>query len=270
MNISPRTKTLIDLLPKGHRLTPSMRDAIIAASAAGEQFGGRKIALQSDARMSALGRQQALNLSLTTNHGPALVRAGASVRKARAEHKARYAALKVKPIDTTNSVAELRRMEMRTYLCSLDLMERQSFALTTESQLVLESILTAEVPGLAGFGTQLAQFLPQVEQRYREVVYPNELAELAALDDVIKPAEQAYHIARNEMRSTVDMHPHDFDELMKPVETIKPWLVDDDKQVCEIGSDGKPSYRKATETDRANGVRYDNFEAYQAAQGIAA
>jgi hypothetical protein len=270
MNVSARTKTIIDLVPKGHRLTQPMIDAIIAASAAGEQFGGRKIALASDARMSALGRQQALNLSLTTNHGPALVRAGASVRKARAEHKAGYAALKVKPIDTTNSVAELRRMEMRTYLCSLDLIERQSFALTTESQLVLESILTAEVPGLAGFGTQLAQFLPQVEQRYREVVYPNELAELEAMDAVIAPAEQAIHISRNEMRSTVDMHQYDFDQLMRPVETIKPWLVDDDKQVCEIDATGKPTYRAANETDRANGVRYDNFEAYQAAQGIAA
>jgi hypothetical protein len=267
MNISARTKTIIDLLPKNHPLTPSMRDAIIAASAAGEQFGGRKIALASDARMSALGRQHELNLSLTTNHGPALVRAGASVRKARAEHKAGYAALKVKPIDT-NSVAELRRMEMRTYLCSLDLVERQSFALTTESQLVLESILTAEVPGLAGFGTQLAQFLPQVEQRYREVVYPNELAELEAMDAVITPAEQAIHISRNEMRSTVGLHQHDFDQLMRPVETIKPWLTSDRKQIIQIDAAGRATYTPASQSERDNGVVYNSDE-HKAAQGLA-
>jgi hypothetical protein len=78
------------------------------------------------------------------------------------------------------------------------------------------------------------------------------------------------HIARNEMRSLVDMHQHDFDELMRPVETHRPWLTKDGLQVVEVDGAGRATYRKASETDIANGVRYDDFDAYKAAQGLAA
>jgi hypothetical protein len=90
------------------------------------------------------------------------------------------------------------------------------------------------------------------------------------MEAVVSEAEASMHIARNEMRSTIDLHPHDFDELMRPLETIRPWLIDDRRQVCETGADGKPSYRPANETDLAFGVEYENFEAYKAAQGLAA
>jgi hypothetical protein len=63
MNISPRTKTLLDRLPD-HPLTPSMRTAMIAAAAASEGFAGHKIALGSDRRMTPLGQRQALHDAL--------------------------------------------------------------------------------------------------------------------------------------------------------------------------------------------------------------
>jgi hypothetical protein len=34
MNVSPRTKTLLDRLPKDHPLTPSMKAAMVSAAAA--------------------------------------------------------------------------------------------------------------------------------------------------------------------------------------------------------------------------------------------
>jgi hypothetical protein len=270
MNISARTKTLLDRLPKNHPLSASMKAAMTAALAAGEEFTAHKSQLSRDARMTPLGRSEALRAALTDKFGKALARAAQPVVKARKEIKARRDAMKVKAIDPTNSVAELRRMEMRTYLCSLDLIERQSLALTTESQLVLESIVTAEVPGLAGFGgRELAPVIPQIQQRYFEVTFADEIKALDEMETVVGEAEAAIAIARNDMQTAVDLHPYEFNELMKPVETIRPWITKDGLQVCEPLPNGKASYRPATEADLAFGVQYENLAAWQAAQGFA-
>jgi hypothetical protein len=280
MNISPRTQTLIDLLPKNHPLTPSMRDAIIAASAAGEGFAGHKIALASDGRMTPRGQSQALQEALTTTHGKRWARAKSIVAKARAEHKARKAALVTKDVDFDGidslaklarvMVGENRREEIRKYLIGLDPNLLMVKAQTTEDVRILESMLL-QAPELSGFAGIPAKIAEEIEQRYIALVNPRETAELEALDAVIVPAEQACHIARNELRSTLDnnMHQRDFDDLMRPIETIRPWLIDDGKQVCEIGADGKPSYRQANETDRAFGVRYKDVNEYRAATGMA-
>jgi hypothetical protein len=42
MNISPRTQSLLNRVPKNHRLTSSMQDVIIGASAANEAFADHK------------------------------------------------------------------------------------------------------------------------------------------------------------------------------------------------------------------------------------
>jgi hypothetical protein len=88
------------------------------------------------------------------------------------------------------------------------------------------------------------------------------------MDAVVSEAEAAVGIAYNDLRSVADMHPHDFAELMKPIEIIQPWLMDDGKQVCEIGADGKPSYRLATEADREIGFK-GSYDEYKRAQGLA-
>jgi hypothetical protein len=41
-------------------------------------------------------------------------------------------------------------------------------------------------------------------------------------------------------------------------------------QVVGIDAAGKAFYRPATAADKANGVKYENLAAYQAAQGLAA
>jgi hypothetical protein len=143
---------------------------------------------------------------------------------------------------------------------------RQSVVLATKDRRILEALVTAppELSGIAG-----ASAASEIESRYVEIVYPSELASIAEAEAVVSEAEAAVGIAYNELRQVLDVHPHDFSELMRPIETIRPWLIDDDKQVCETGSDGRPIYRKATDEDRAFGVRYENFEAYKAAQGLA-
>jgi hypothetical protein len=250
-------------------LSPSMRSAMIAAAAASEGFAGHKIALASDGRMTPRGQQDALREALTQNHGKVWARAKASVTKARKEIDAERAALVIKAVDKTDIAAALERQEIRAWVRQLSDGVRQSIVLSSNDPRILRAIVTAP-PELSGLALS-KQVADQVEARYVELTYPNEIAENAAADAVVGEAEAAMGIAYNDLRIAFapDMHPRDFDELMKPIETIRPWLIDDDKQVCETGSDGRPIYRKATDEDRAFGVRYENFEAYKRAQGLA-
>jgi hypothetical protein len=267
MNISKLTQTLLDPFDRlpDHPLKPAMRSAIIDVRAAAEGFGGHKIALQSDDRMTPKGRSQALRDSLVQNHGKAWARAKAPVAKARKEIQQRRDALVIKPVDKTDVAGELQRAEIRAWIRSLDQGVRQSVVASATDKRVLEAALSAP-PQLSGIVDPKAA--AEIENRYIELTYPKELAELEALDSVVAEAEAAVGIAYNELRQVCDMHAHDFDELMKPIETIRPWLMDDGKQVCEIGSDGKPSYRLATEVDREIGFK-GSYDEYKAAQGLA-
>ena len=77
MNISKRTQFQLDRLPKDHPLTPAMKAAMVAAAAASEGFVGHKIALESDRRLTELGRRPKLQEALTGNYGEAWVKAKA-------------------------------------------------------------------------------------------------------------------------------------------------------------------------------------------------
>jgi hypothetical protein len=265
MSVSPRTASLLSRLPN-HPLAPSMRGAMIGALSASEGLADYKsTTLARDGRMTELGKSQALKEALTNTHGKAWARAKAPVVKARAEIKQRRAALTVKPVDPTNVAAALERQEIRAWVRTLDHGVRQSVVLATKDRRILEALLSAP-PELSGIMDVV--LAGKIEDRYIELVYPNELAELEALDSVVAEAETAISIAYNELRQVADMHPHDFDEMMRPIETIRPWLTSDSTQVVEVGADGKASYRKASQEDIDNGVRYDNFAAYQAAQGL--
>jgi hypothetical protein len=242
-----------------------MRAAIINSRPASEGFAGHKIALTSDRRMTELGRRQALQDALTQNHGKAWARAKAPIAKARREIEKRRAALVVKPMDPADLVGAVLRQEIRAWIRSLDVGVRQSVVLATKDRRILEAALSAP-PELSGITDPKAA--AEIEERFIEIVYPRELAAIAADDAVVAEAEAACGVSYNEMRSTIDLHPHDFDELMRPIETIRPWITKDGLQVCEPLPNGKASYRKATEADLAFGVQYENLAAWQAAQGL--
>ena len=63
------------------------------------------------------------------------------------------------------------------------------------------------------------------------------------------------HVQRNELRSTisVDMHPRDFDEMMRPIETIRPLVTHDRTQVIGKRADGMATYRPASPDESENG-----------------
>jgi hypothetical protein len=215
MNISPRTRTLLDRLPKDHPLSPSMKAAMIAALAAAEQFAGHKIALASNPEITERGQRRALRDALTGNHGKQWAKAKAAVQKARKAIEAERAALVIKPVDPANVAAALERQEIRAWVRTLDLGVRQSIVLSTKDRRILDAVVSApsELSGFAGD----AAFASKIEDRYIELTYPDKLASIEAKNAVVAEAEAGMGISYNELRSTVDMHQHDFSELMNPM-----------------------------------------------------
>jgi hypothetical protein len=218
--------------------------------------------------MTPRGQRQALQEALVGNHGKAWARANATVVKARKQIAARDAALVIK--DPDQSYAGVHgRWEARQWLLSLEPSVRQAVAETTEDIRILEAMVTAP-PQLSG--VNLPASAAKIERRYKEVMYPAELAAIAADDAVVAVAEACMYVQRNELRSTLDnnMQPRDFDELMKPIEVDRPWLTSDRKQVVEINADGTASYHPASQAEIDDGVEYKNVDEYRAAQGLAA
>jgi hypothetical protein len=68
MNTSPRTAMLLARLPD-HSLAPAMRDAMLEALAASEQFADHKSTLARDGRMTPRGQQEALKEALVGRRG---------------------------------------------------------------------------------------------------------------------------------------------------------------------------------------------------------
>jgi hypothetical protein len=259
MNISKLTQTLLDPFDRlpDHPLKPTMRAAVIAVRAASEGFAGHKIALASDRRMTALGQRQALQDAFTGNHGKTWSRAKAPVTKARKEITARDAALVIK--DPDQSYAGVHgRWEARQWLLSLELGVRHAVAETTDDIRILEAMVTAP-PQLSG--VNLPALAAKIERRYKEVMYPAELADIAADDAVVAVAEAAVGTSYNDMRSIMDhLHSHEFETLMKSIDVAGPWLTVDRRQVIEIGADGFAKYHPASADEVETGRIYNEAE----------
>jgi hypothetical protein len=174
----------------------------------------------------------------------------------------------IRAVDPANLAAALERQEIRAWIRSLEIGVRQSVVASSSDRRILEAALSAP-PELSGIANPKAA--AEIENRYIEIVYPRELASIEAADSAVAVGEMALAVARNELRAVIDadMRAADFDALMKPIETHRPWLTSDGKQVVEIGSDGNAVYRLASAADIANGVQYENFEAFKRAQGLA-
>jgi hypothetical protein len=111
----------------------------------------------------------------------------------------------------------LERQEIRAWVRSLDLGVRQSVVIATKDRRILEAMLTAP-PELSGIASPKAA--AEIEDRYIELTYPKELAELEAMEAVVAAGEAGLAVARNDMQSVAGhLHPHEFNELMKPIES---------------------------------------------------
>ena len=283
--ISQRTQQILDRLERhnAHPLTPAIKDAVIQAHTAAEAFAAKKAELASSGTLTPRGQHQALRDSLVHDYGKALARSRDPIRKAQREIKTRREALKVAAVDRTDVVGALDRQEIRSWLRTLDEGALVSLARTTSDKRILTAMIQAP-PELSGLHkVKEAEYVAaEVERRYLEAQYPEELAALEDMQAVVDEGEAAIGVAQILMQSASELEDHQFEGLMRPIEQKigAPWLLKNTRglgadqveiiQVVEVGADGKGSYRDATATDIANGVYYSDFNAFKTAQGLAA
>jgi hypothetical protein len=275
MSISERTKHILDGIDSripDHPLKATVKNSIINALSAAEKFAAKKAELERSETLTPRGRHQALLDSLVNQYGKDLVRARAPIAKARKEIESRRSALVIKEADPANLAAALERQEIRTWLRSLDLGQRQTMLATTTDRRILEAALAAP-PELSGIAGNLAHLADQIEERFVEMIHGPEIASIKFTEALLDEGEAGLGVARVLTQGVTELNDREFESLMRPVE-IRPWLMrspgDDAVRVVEVSPDGKSAtYRRADENDIANGVYYRSNAEYFAAQGMA-
>lgn len=271
MKHSPRIEGLISRVPD-HPISPGIKGAMIDALTIAEKFSARKADMQRSGTLTAKGQEQALRDELTGNTGRSLARAKDQIVKARKDVKARRDKLVVKAIDPADIAAALERQEIRSWLRSLDIQERNTVVNTTADNRVLEAMVTAPAE-LSGI-TQLPNpdaIIDAVKARYMEAHYATEIAEIKTIEAVVLEGEAAVAVARNDLKAVVGMDDRSFEAIMLPIErgVGRPWLLkrgENDIQVVEVGGDGRAAYRAATSDDLSHGIYYKDFAEWQQAQ----
>jgi hypothetical protein len=279
MAFSLRTQQILDGLERvpDHPLKLVVKRSIIDAMTAADQFAAKKNELAKTGTLTERGQHQALRDSLVHQYGKDLARARDPITKARKDIKARRDALVIKAVDPANIAAALERQEIRAWLRTLDLNARQSVALTTKDRRVIEAMVTAP-PELSGFDGNLARLAEQVEERYMELTYGDEIAAIKSMEAVVDEGDAAIGAARVLIQGVTDLDDRDFNLLMRPIEQKigAPWLLKSNGSggvervmVVEV-TNGVASYRDASANDLSTGVYYKDAAEYQTAQGLAA
>lgn len=267
--LSPRILSIVARVPS-HPLAATMKTHIIDALSAGEQFAARKAELAKSGTLTAIGQREALRDDLEKRFGRSVARTSNEIAKARGDIRSRRANLKIKAVDPTNVAAALERQEIRSWFRSLDLMGRQTVALTTNDKRILDAVCTAP-PELSGFAELPPHIAEQVEARYLELHSGTEITEIEAMESVVSEAEAAVTIARNDLQNVAEIPEREFNALMTPLErgVGRPWLKTVHGRTVVV-KPGESAYPDATAADLAEGVFYATVDEWQAAQGIAA
>lgn len=270
--ISARTQSLLDRVPV-HAIAATVKTSIVDALGAAESFAAKKAELETSGTLTARGQRQALRDALVHQYGKDLARAREPIAKVRKDIAARRDAMKVKAVDKTDIAGALERQEIRAYLRTLDANARQTLAMTTTNVQLLEALVTAP-PELSGFDGNLAHIADQIEQRYFELAYADEISAITSMEAVIAEGDAAVSIARGMFQGTMGMEEREFENFMVPIErrANAPWLLKQDGSssvlVVEM-ENGLANYRPATDSDLSNGVFYENLAAYQDARQAA-
>lgn len=264
MNVSERTQSLLDRVPN-HPSAAMAKRAMTDALAAAEAFAAHKARMATEGKLTSMGQKEELRQALSGEFGKAVARARDPIAKAQKDLKARRERLVIKSVDPSNLAAALERQEIRG---SLDMNARQSIALTTNDRRVLDAMVTAP-PELSGFTGNLAQVAEQVEARYLELTYGNEIAEIEATEAVLAEADAALQIARNDLMFAAEIEHRDFETVMRPIENGlgRPWLKREGARVVVVNP-GESSYPDATPHDLATGVYYESGKEFLAANGF--
>lgn len=256
-------------IPKHPRAEP-VYAAVAEFAKIANDFTAAKASLKSGDRLTARGVNDALNDALP-GYAARLAAARKPIDALAAEAKTRRAAMKVKEPDPANLAGAIQQQEIRSWLRSLEPIERARVLTATDDLRILEAALSAP-PNLSGIDQ--GEIADRVEAKYLQIAHAAGLAEVAELERLAAEATAAALTARGELQRTSELDERSFTAKVGPAQSkaALPWCRRDGDRmlVVEIDDSGRASYRPATEWEAKAGVEYANLAEYNAAIGKAA
>ena len=248
-----------------HPQAAAMRRVVEDALAVASQFAARRAELDADPKLTSLGRKETLKQELVRRHARDLRDARAPITVAKARLEMLRNAVQAKPSEPDSVSAALLATEIRSAVFAMAPLERA--ALVTNERTdprIIEAVLTA--PALLS-GVD-ANTMAQIEATYAQARFGSEMAEIEELSELIGNAEATVTVAREDLRSALDMDTRSFDQLVAPIEQRKggPWLQrstgpDGREVIVVVPVEGGPD-RPATDDEIRDGQFYRDFREY--------
>jgi hypothetical protein len=175
-----------------------------------------------------------------------------------ADAKARRAAFTVPAPDPTNLAAALERQEIRAHIRALEPTKRLGFALQSNDQRIVESVLSAP-RALSGFSEQDFDVL-HADQQMK--FHGRAMEEVDALEGDIAEAYAVSVVAQGDIQRGSGLAEKQFSEIIgKPGPNEIPWLRRDGARVLVV-KPGESSYPEASADEVSRGKFYANLEEY--------
>lgn len=209
------------------RLKPgtSHRDAysnvILGASGFRNRLDDARAKVSRDPNLSDVGRQDAL-AKAAKGMTKDLLELSRLARVGRKHVEAKKASFTVepKPLDPTDSVAELRRQEVRAFVRSAAERDRLGLALSMMAdQAAAEAIMATPIPAMVGLSPQVFERLKQdylSSEKTRR--YGSAIKEIDDLSDDLDNVEVAVRLARTDLQKATGLTDKDFDSFIQPMQ----------------------------------------------------
>ena len=259
--ISANKGALLATIPSGNKL----RDAVSRMLDVAENFAAKALKIDGSKELTVLGKQEQVRAA-APDALSAFADAYASVQSMRNDVDARWRAIKSTTYDPNNAAAAIERAEIRTYVRSLDPVNRVVLAETTPDRRILEAMLSApaELSGLTG--PNMEQAAERMARRYLTFLNASEVEALEQDEVVLEAADAVAIIARNDILQTAGISEAEAQTLTK---TSAPWLQKQGDIIVRVRPGEEPLYAPATPQEIASGHYFANFDAWARANGYA-
>jgi hypothetical protein len=255
---------LLNRLPT-HPRTAAIRASAEATLAVGERYAARRAEMAASGKFTESGVNTAMRdlLPVTLR---SLQTAKSPIAVLKREIEAKRAALRPADPDPANLAGAIQQMEIRTFLRSLNPIDRDALLLSTNDIRLLAAAVSAP-PELSGFSGNYHETIDRIEVHHIELEFPADVAELRAMEALAAEADAIATVARGTLRDVAKLEPQNFEAEAKKVEAAV-WLIGpaDKPQVCEVDANGTATYRAASDDEAASGVRYASIHEYHAAR----
>ena len=202
---------LLGRIRPGLPFSDSVKDAALASFGLAAKLKTEKERIDNDRGLSSQGKRNAIQ-AVVKDLAVQCAENGRPARKALSHAKVRRQGLGPKPIDRTDLFAELQRQEKRAFLSKQDGATRAHLAMFDPD--FTEAVLHAPA-AMSGLKPDV---LSKVRQTYIETHFTGDLREIGEVEDAYSVAATANSLLRLHLQQASEMHPHQFEALMKPIE----------------------------------------------------